>query len=81
MYAIEFFTTIKNGIIEIPKEYRKRLQNESVDENVRVILLTREHAVIDTSGSDSDFIEHLLANPLKIANFKPLNRDELHGRS
>ncbi|MBX3059339.1 MAG: hypothetical protein KF770_22950 [Anaerolineae bacterium] len=37
MYAIEFQTTIKNGIIEIPEMYRGQLQ-----QRVRVILLGEE---------------------------------------
>lgn len=50
MYAIEFQTTIQNGIIEIPKQYQGRLQHR-----VRVILLgddlveadTEKHSIID----------------------------------
>lgn len=37
MYAVEFQTTIKNGMIEIPEVYRGRLHR-----HVRVILLDEE---------------------------------------
>ena len=37
MYAVEFQTRIKNGIIEIPEEFRDRFR-----EYVRVILLAEE---------------------------------------
>lgn len=37
MYAIEFQTTIKNNMIEIPEAYRDRLQ-----QRVRVIVLADE---------------------------------------
>lgn len=37
MYGIEFQATIKNGLIEIPPEYRAQFAAD-----VRVILLTKE---------------------------------------
>lgn len=53
MYAIEFQTTIKNGIIEIPEAYRGRLQ-----EQVRVILLGEE---VMTSATEKHSIADVLA--------------------
>ena len=38
MYAVEFQTTIKNGVIEIPVEYQQNLRS------VRVILLAEDVA-------------------------------------
>lgn len=35
MYAIEFESQVKNGIIEIPKKYQKQIHD-----NVKVIILT-----------------------------------------
>ncbi|MCZ7668652.1 MAG: hypothetical protein M5U34_16395 [Chloroflexi bacterium] len=43
MYAIEFHTKIKNGLIEIPQEYWDRLHRVSRDDQVRVILLASEN--------------------------------------
>ncbi len=81
MYAIEFHAKIKNGLIELPTEYRKRLGVKGDDEKVRVIVLAD---VLGTSSDDVgeiDMIEQLLSNPLQIPSFKPLDRNELHERS
>jgi hypothetical protein len=37
MYGVEFQTTVKNGVIEIPPEYRKRF-----NKTVRVLLFSDE---------------------------------------
>ena len=71
MYAIEFRARIKNGVIEIPKKFRRKLKD-----NVKVILLTEY--MMDTS---SDIIEELLESPLKITDFKPYKREEIYDRS
>ncbi|MBW1940326.1 MAG: hypothetical protein JRI28_02940 [Deltaproteobacteria bacterium] len=70
MYAIEFKTKIKDGIIKIPEEYRRDLK-----ENVTVIVLTEEKV-----KKTSDIIENLLDSPLKISDFKPMTRDEIYDR-
>jgi hypothetical protein len=68
MYAIEFKADISNGVIEIPPQYRDKMQT-----HVKVILLSDE-ATNDTH----DIIDDLLASPIKISEFKPLNRDEIY---
>lgn len=80
MYAIEFDTKIKNGLIEIPQEYRDRLLIESKDEQVRVILLT-SGVSIAKSAQDEDMIAKLLSNPLPVADFVPMNREDIHERA
>ena len=70
MDTIEFRTEIKNGIIEIPSEYRKRLTKQ-----VRVILLSEGGAV-----TTDNFIDVLLAHPLSVKDFRPLTREEAHAR-
>jgi hypothetical protein len=75
MYAIEFQAKIKNGSIEIPEEYRRRLWEQGGDNAVRVIILTAER---ETSA---DFIDQLLANPISASDFTPFTRDELHERT
>jgi DNA-binding transcriptional regulator/RsmH inhibitor MraZ len=70
MYAVEFKTKIKDGIIIIPEKYRKGLK-----ENVKVIVLTEEK-----ENEASDIIEKLLDFPLKISDFKPMNREEIYDR-
>ena len=69
MYAIEFKSKIKNGVIEIPREYRNKLK-----ETVKVILLAEEkEAAFNT-------IDKLLDSPLKVENFVPLTREEIYER-
>ncbi|MGE0086940.1 MAG: hypothetical protein AB7S75_21255 [Desulfococcaceae bacterium] len=70
MYAVEFRTKIKNGIIEIPEIYKKRLKT-----SVKVIILGDEK-----TEQSPDIIDELLCSPVKIPNFKPLKRDEIYDR-
>ena len=69
MEAIEFRTTIKGGVIEIPEQYRDRLT-----ESVRVIILNEEE------NQPSDVIDQLLEHPLKVKDFRPLSREDAHAR-
>lgn len=70
MYAVEFQTTVQNGTIQIPHEYVQRIPSR-----VKVILLAAEERHPTTN-----LIDQLLANPLKIKNFKPLTRAEIYDR-
>ena len=70
MHAIEFQAKIKNGMIEIPSQYKDKLR-----EIVRVIILT------DESETTTNLIDRLLVSPLKVKNFKPLSRAEIYERS
>ena len=70
MHAVEFRAKIKNGMIEIPAQYKDKLK-----EIVRVIILT------DEGESTTNLIDQLLVSPLKIKNFKPLSRAEIYERS
>jgi hypothetical protein len=67
MYAIEFWSRVKDGMIEIPAEYRDRVTDE-----VKVIVLTDGHERTD------NLIDRLLEAPLQVQGFKPLTRDEIH---
>lgn len=71
MYAIEFQTTIKNGIIEIPRRYLKNLSNR-----VRVILLIEE----TPNKTAVNFIDQLLAHPVRVEGFRPLTREEIYAK-
>ena len=71
MYAVEFRTKIKDGIIEVTEKYRKKLKY-----SVKVILLTE-----DTDDATSDMIESLLESPLKISDFSPFKREEIYDRT
>ena len=70
MYAVEFQTKVKNGIIEIPEAYRDRFK-----ERVRVILLAEEE------NATVNLIDQLLQHPVKVSGFKPLTREEIYERS
>lgn len=70
MHVVEFQAKIRNGTIEIPKEYRTRFK-----ERVRVILLAEEESTA------TNFIDHLLQHPIHIAGFEPLTRDEIYERT
>ncbi len=70
MNALEFYTTIKNGRIEVPREYLRKLTSR-----VRVILLMDESIQLG-----ENIIDELLANPIKVQGFRPLTREEVYAR-
>jgi hypothetical protein len=70
MNAIEFQTTIKNGSIEVPREFRRDSAYHA-----HVIVL-----VDDQPRSSADMIGQLLAQPIELADFRPLTREEAHAR-
>ena len=72
MYALEFVTKIKEGMIEVPEAHRKRFKD-----NVRVILLSEEE---EQRPEDDDMIATLLARPLTVPDFTPLTREDAHAR-
>lgn len=80
MFAIEFQTKIKDGIIEIPQQYRQKLQQQANQEQVRVIVLAGEHGAIETETDEIDLIGQWLDTPLDIPGFTPLTREEAHER-
>jgi hypothetical protein len=67
MFAIEFQTQIKNGIIEVPTEYQNRINS-----SVRVIVLAPEQA------RRPGMITRLLEHPIQDDTFVPLTRDEIY---
>lgn len=75
VYTIEFQTKIEDGTIRVPKRYRRRLQEQVSDSRVRVIIY------LAGQQPAADYIDHLLANPLRAEDFVPLGRDESHERS
>ena len=65
MYAIEFQTCVKDGMIQIPQFYQDR-----VKDMVRVIVL------VDAPASIETFIDQLLVQLLQFPDFESLRRDE-----
>lgn len=70
MRAVEFSTSIRNGMIEVPEEYRRDLSD-----HVRVILLADEKKLAGVN-----LIDLLLQDPIRIRDFHPLTREEIYGR-
>ena len=71
METIQFRTRIKNGIIQVPKKYQGKFKD-----NVRVIL------VVESSKAKAvNYLDELMAHPLKVKGFRPLTREESHARS
>ncbi len=70
MQALTFKATVKNGMIRIPRKYQNQLP-----EHVKIVVFPEKQR----SGEDA--IERLLANPLRITNFQPLSREDIHDRS
>lgn len=69
MQAIEFQTTVKNGVIEVPEEYRKNLRGL-----LRVILL------VEKKEEPYDILTELRNNPIQDSGFEPLKREEIYER-
>ena len=67
MNAIEFQTRVKDGVIEVPSEYRDQLVGA-----VRVIVLTQPQTL--SSGIIAEMLEHPILDP----SFAPLSREEIY---
>jgi hypothetical protein len=73
MQAIEFKTRAKKGVIEIPQDIKL-----APDKEIKVIIMYEDNLTTDKDKKAGNFISELLANPLKIADFKPLHREEIY---
>ncbi|MEA5447411.1 hypothetical protein VB780_02445 [Leptolyngbya sp. CCNP1308] len=72
MSFITFKAPIKDGMIEIPAEYKQAL---SGTDQVEVTILTQP----DTAKTG--LIAKLLENPIAVDDFVPLSREEAHDRN
>jgi hypothetical protein len=70
MVIVQFKTKIKNGVITIPKKYQNKLS-----ESVRVIL-----RVENKKKSSINYLDLLMANPIKVENFTFLTREQIYAR-
>jgi len=68
MFSVEFQTDVKNGVIEIPDEYKQEFD----DSNVRVIITKKQKT------SAAGIIARLMSSPLEVKGFTPLTREEAH---
>ncbi len=57
-------------MIQVPQKYSQKVGN-----TVKVIILS------ELRPKRTDMIDELLANPVKIASFKPFSRDDIYDRS
>ncbi len=67
MEAFQFQTNVKNGIIEIPSEYRQKLKG-----------LVKVTIFASPAKRPGGIIAHLLENPIRDPSFIPLSRDEIY---
>lgn len=70
METVQFKTKIKNGVIEVPKKFQNKFKD-----NVRVILVAES-----TKAKATNYLDELMAHPLKVKGFQPLTREEAHAR-
>ncbi len=70
METAQFKTKVKNGIIEIPKKYQGKFKD-----NVSVTLVSESN---ETKAEN--YLDELMAHPLKVKGFHPMTREEAHAR-
>ena len=70
METVQFKARIKNGVIEVPKKYQGKFKDK-----VRVILVAES-----SKAKAADYLDELMAHPLKVKGFRPLTREETHAR-
>ncbi len=80
MYAIEFQTKLRDGIIEIPQVKRDELQPHLKEDNVRVIVMVPEANNNSGLQEEPSFLQKLLENPIRLPNVEYLTREEAHER-
>jgi hypothetical protein len=71
METVQFKTKIKNGIIEVPKKYQGKFKD-----SVRVILITES-----SKAKAANYLDELMAHPVRVKKFHPLTREEAHARN
>jgi hypothetical protein len=71
MRTAEFEAEVRNGMIEIPAEYR-----ELFVDSVHVTLSSDE---LD-SQAKMTILDQWLASPIQVADFRPLSREQAHER-
>ena len=72
MYAVEFKTRIKDGAITVPRKYRHLLTDA-----VKVIVMKEDVPEQTVMPAEMTAIDRLLAEPLRIAEFRPFSRDDM----
>jgi hypothetical protein len=70
MQILKFKTSVKNGIIHVPKRLQKQ-----VPDRAQIIIFP------EVSQPKDDFIAYLMKHPLRIPDFQPLKREEIYDRT
>lgn len=71
MSTITFTSSIKNGVIEIPEEYRQKIGDLGP---VEVTIINKKET------AKTGIIAELIENPIIVDEFQPLTREEAHER-
>ncbi len=69
MKSVQFTAEVKNGVIEIPAEFK-----EFEADSAHVILVSVQERA-ELTG-----FEYFMDHPIRAKDFKPLTRDEAHAR-
>jgi hypothetical protein len=70
MDIIQFQTTVKSDVIEIPEKYQGKIKNR-----VRVIVVPESK-----KSRRRNLIDRLLAHPIQASEFRSLNREDIYAR-
>ena len=70
MDIIQFQTTIKDDVIEIPEKFHGKIKNR-----VRVIVVPE-----NKKSRRRNLIDRLLAHPVRAKDFQPLSREDIYAR-
>jgi len=70
MATVQFQARIKNGVIQVPKRYQGKFNN-----TVRVILKAEVKKV-----PTKNYLDQLMANPVKVKHFQRLTREQAFSR-
>ena len=73
MYAVEFRTSLQNGMIPVPQQYQAQFPAQ-----VRVIILAAP--LPPHPEEQEDIIARLLKAPRQANNFTPMTREEIYER-
>ncbi len=70
--TITFDGDIDNGKIQVPEDVQRKFAGKS-----RVHVTVR---LADRNDHEENFLEHLIAHPVRVEGFTPLAREEIYDR-
>jgi hypothetical protein len=72
MQAVEFQAVVKEGVIQIPDEYKQEIGE---DDEVKIIILFSHK-----KQKTWKIMDELAKNPINVKGLQKLTRDEIHDR-